>query len=111
MDRNRAQHISTVLRQAVREGRWTQSYGAQDAHNGLDQALATRIQAGQPSLEVMNDGLMCTHGYQLLALARRDYDACRIAAPTLDEIRLLGTAADNVVTIDIPRATRLARAA
>lgn len=111
MDRNRAQHISTVLRQAVREGRWTQSYAAQDAHNGLDQALATRIQAGQPALEAMNDGLMSTHAEQLLAIARADYAACRLAAPTLDELRLLGAAADNVVTIEIPRTTRLARAA
>jgi len=113
MDRTRAQTIMDNLDAATREGRWTPGDMARQAMNGLGMALCCRIHAGQPALEAMNDRLMATYADTALELAAADNRACRYAAPTLADIRMFETAPvrDNVVSIDIQRTSRLARAA
>ena len=111
MNRTDAQSMIRILVAAENEGRWTPRPATRQAMNGAEQALAIRIQAGQPALEAMNDALLSDYADQVLADVRADHAACRLASPNLDEIRLFGET--SVVVHDFSRraAPALARAA
>lgn len=101
MNRTDAQTMISTLTLAEDQGRWSPRPSTRQAMNGLEQALAIRIQAGQPALEAMNESLMSTYADQVLADARADHAGCRIAAPTMDDVRLFG--GTSVVMHDFTR--------
>lgn len=111
MNRTDSQSMITILIAAENEGRWTPRSETRQAMNGAEQALAIRIQAGQPDLEAMNDSLLSDHADRLLSEVRADFAACRFASPNLDEIRLFGET--SVIAHDFSRrpVPALARAA
>lgn len=105
-----ARTLAATMRACEDEGRWTPAPAAAGALNGLERQLSVSIQAGQPELEAMRARMISACGDALGILVRADHAACRIASPTLDELRLLGA---NVVVHDFRRApsTAPARAA
>jgi hypothetical protein len=111
MIRQDASTLATMLRRAQDEDRWHPRDDAMQALSGLERNLSISIQAGQPELEAMQASLISQSGDEVMALARADYAACRIASPSLDEMRLLGNVS-NVVVHDFSRpAAAAARAA
>ena len=72
MNRIAAQTMISALVLAEDQGRWTPRPETRSAMNGAEQALCIRIQAGQPALEAMNDGLVATYADQVMADVRAD---------------------------------------
>lgn len=111
MDRTRAQDILTAADTAERENRWNPSDDARSALNALCQSLCISVQAGQPTLSAINERLIVSNARLVQSILHADYRACRIACPSLADIRLFGEPVNNVIEITIPRRPALARAA